>query len=158
LKIIKQIWLKDLSLVNKFIINQKKEFDKFTKLGWSNINIKNQFKKKNNFSIGYFYKNKMIGILLGDKIENNNNNFHLDIHIIFVSKNDRRGKVGTSILKFIETNKKLNNISKIYLEVSENNIDAIKFYEKNNFLFFKTRHNYYNNSKNINAKCYSKII
>ena len=154
---IRQIFLEDLLAINKFINNQKEGFDKFKNLGWSYINIKNHFKKENNFSLAFFNSNKIIGLLLGDKIKNNNY-FDLDIHIMFVSKNDRRRKIGTSLLNFIESNKKINNISKIYLEVSEDNTDAIKFYEKNNFVFFRFRHNYYNNTENINAKCYSKII
>ena len=51
------------------------------------------------------------------------------------------------------------NISKIYIEVSENNHPAIKFYEKNNFVFFKFRHNYYSiNNKKLNAMCFSKDL
>ena len=157
MKTIKQILLKDLSLINKFIVNQKEEYDTFKKLGWGHKGITNQLKKKSNFSLGYFNENILSGLLLGDKIKNNNN-FDLDIHIIFVSKINRRSNIGTNLINFIETNKKTNNISKIYLEVSENNTGAIKFYEKNNFVFFKFRHNYYNITNNNNARCYIKII
>ena len=78
---------------------------------------------------------------------------------VWITKINRRSNIGTNLINFIETNKKTNNISKIYLEVSENNTGAIKFYEKNNFVFFKFRHNYYKDkNENINAKCYMKKI
>jgi len=157
LKTIKNLGISDFAQVSKFILEEKKEFDKFVKLGWSMTNIQNHLKKNNNFSLGCIYKNKIYGILLGEKIINNSH-FDLEIHIIFVSQNDRRKNIGSKILNFVEKNKNLNNITKIYLEVSEDNINAIKFYEKNNFVFFKFRHNYYIGNKSINAKCYSKII
>jgi len=50
-------------------------------------------------------------------------------------------------------------ISKIYLEVAENNISAIDFYKKNEFVFSNLRHNYYiQESKNISAQCYYKNL
>ena len=158
MKIIKHLKYEDLFLVTDFFSIYKEEFNKFSKIGWSNKNIENHFKKKNNFSIGFFYKDKLCGILIGEKIINNTN-FDLEIHIMFVSKIMRRKKIGTSMLNFLDINKKLTNISKVYLEVSEDNKSAINFYEKNNFVFFKFRHSYYKGSiRSINAKCYSKQI
>ena len=96
--------------------------------------------------------------MIGEKIVNEKN-FDLEMHLIFISKKNRRQNIASSILDFIEINKNLLNISKIYLEVSENNLGAIAFYEKNNFVFLKFRHNYYNyKNKIINAKCYTKKI
>ena len=157
MKIIKLLTDKDLNLVNILLSKESKEFNEFKKLGWNFNNIVNHFKKENNFSIGCFNKNKLCGLLLGEKIINNLY-FDLEIHIMFVNKKDRRNKIGSSLLNFIQINKNLNKIVKIYLEVSENNTNAIKFYEKNNFVFFKFRHNYYIGNKTINAMCYSKII
>ena len=135
-----------------------KEFNKFSKLGWGFKNIKSHFQKNNNFSIGYFYKNKIYGILIGEKIINKTQ-FDLDVHIMFVSKYFRRNNIGSSILKNVEINKNSNKITRVYLEVAENNLRALRFYEKNNFVFLKFRHNYYkNNNKIINAKCYTKLI
>ena len=158
MKIIKLLTDKDLNLVNILLSKESKEFNEFKKLGWNFNNIVNHFKKENNFSIGCFNKNKLCGLLLGEKIINNLY-FDLEIHIMFVNKKDRRNKIGSSLLNFIQINKNLNKIVKIYLEVSENNTNAIKFYEKNNFVFFKFRHNYYKdiNIKN-SARCYSKNI
>ena len=100
----------------------------------------------------------MSGLLIGDLSENDNN-LELEIHVLFVAKKYRRNKIATSLLDHIQLSKKLYKISKIYLEVAENNSEAVKFYEKNNFVFFNFRHNYYRYKNDaIKAKCYYKII
>ena len=155
---VKKLKLADLEVINNFFLRESKDFEKFSSIGWSSQNIENHLEKKNNFSIGFFLQNNLSGILIGETILNNQK-YDLDIHLMLVSKDKRRKKIGTSILNYIEINKNLNNISNIYLEVSENNINAINFYKKNNFVFLKIRHNYYkDNNIYINAKCYSKKI
>ena len=140
------------------ILDEKYDFQKFTNMGWTKGNIEKHLKKENNFSIGLFINNKIYGILIGETIVNDHA-FDLEVHIMFVTKKNRRTSIGSKILNFIELNNNLTKITKIYLEVSENNLEAIKFYEKNNFVFFKFRHNYYNDkNENINAKCYMKKI
>ena len=158
MKTFKNITSEDLVELNKLIYNEKREFNFFFKLGWNYKSIENHLKKNNNFSVGCFFDSQLCGILLGEKIYNNSH-FDLEVHIMFVSKHYRRNKIGTKMLNYIEINRNITKISKLFLEVSENNMEAIKFYEKNNFVFFNFRHNYYrDDNKNINAKCYSKII
>ncbi len=155
---VKKLKLADLEVINNFFLRESKDFEKFSSIGWSSQNIEKHLEKKNNFSIGFFLQNNLSGILIGETILNNQK-YDLDIHLMLISKDKRRKKIGTSILNYIEINKNLNNISNIYLEVSENNINAINFYKKNNFVFLKIRHNYYkDNNIYINAKCYSKKI
>ncbi len=145
-------------LLENLIKDSHEDFEEFFKLGWSYNSIENHLMKKNNYSIAYIHENKICGFLLGEKILNSIK-FDLEIYLMYVSKNMRRSNIGSSILKFIDKNKKITNISNIFLEVAENNSLAIKFYEKNNFVFYKFRHNYYNyNEKRISAKCYSKKI
>ena len=85
--------------------------------------------------------------------------FNLEVYIIYVSQGKRREKIGTKLLNHFIFNKKTLNISKIYLEVSAENISSIKFYERNNFVFLNFRHNYYKyNNKLVNAMCYMKKI
>ena len=55
----------DLFLIQTFILKEKKFFEKFFNLGWSYKNIKNHFHKENNISIGYFYNDILLGILIG---------------------------------------------------------------------------------------------
>ena len=73
-----------------------------------------------------------------------------DAHItnIVVKKNKRNLGIATAILnKLINITKKL-KFASITLEVNENNINAIKLYEKFNFIKLGTRKKYYNNTDN----------
>ena len=158
MKTIIELNSKNIELFNNFLIEEKGPFSKFLNIGWSQENIKKHFDKENNLSIGYFHQNKLFGVLVGETIKMNES-IELEVHIILVSNSLRRKKIGTNLIKYIETNKQFLDISKIHLEVAENNLSAIKFYEKNNFVFFKFRHNYYKyNNKNINAMCYFKKL
>ena len=153
---IRHLTNKDLLELNNFINNEEIHFNYFIKLGWNFIQLKNHLNKKSNFSLGYFQDNYLKGILIGDKLPILTN-FELEIHIIYVGFKNRQKKIGFNLINFVEINKNSTNINKIYLEVSDQNIEAVKFYEKNNFVFTKIRHNYYNHDKNYsNAKCFTK--
>jgi len=132
------------------------EYSYFKKIGWSPKNIESQFSKDNNYSLGYFEDNNLIGVLIGDSIKNDKE-YDLELHILFVSKDQRRKKIATKLLNYIEINNV--NFSKIFIEVAEDNVEAINFYQKNNFVFLNFRHNYYMyNDKHIHAKCFVKKI
>ena len=145
-----------LSSIIKFIDDNSDEFNYFKKIGWNIKNIGSQFSKDNNYSLGYFKDNDLVGVLIGDRIKNDEE-YDLELHILFVSKDQRRKKIATKLLNYIETN--YVNFSKIFIEVAEDNVEAIYFYQKNNFVFLNIRHNYYMyNDKNIHAKCFIKKI
>ena len=145
-----------LSSITKFIDDNSNEFNYFKMIGWDIKNIESQFSKNNNYSLGYYQADKLIGVLIGDRIKNDNE-YDLELHILFVSKDLRRKKIATKLLNYIETNNV--NFSKIFIEVAEDNVGAISFYQKNNFVFLNFRHNYYRyNDKNIHAKCFIKKI
>ena len=142
--------------VIKFIDKNSAEFNYFKKIGWNIKNIESQFKKNNNYSLGYYEADDLAGVLIGDTIQNDNE-YDLELYILFVTKKLRRKKIATKLLNYIETNNV--NFSKIFIEVAEDNIDAINFYQKNNFVFLNFRHNYYRyNDKNIHAKCFIKKL
>ena len=144
-----------LSVIN-FINDNIDEFNYFKNIGWNIKNIESQFSKDNNYSLGYFEDNNLLGVLIGDTIKNDKE-YDLELHILFVSKDLRRKKIATKLLNYIETNNL--NFSKIFIEVAEDNVEAINFYQKNNFVFLNFRHNYYRyNDKNIHAKCFIKKI
>ena len=144
-----------LSIIN-FINDNSDEFNYFKNIGWNIKNIESQFNKNNNYSLGYFEENNLVGVLIGDTIKNVKE-YDLELHILFVSKDKRRKKIATKLLNYIETNNL--NFSKIFIEVAEDNVEAINFYQKNNFVFLNFRHNYYRyNDKNIHAKCFIKKI
>ena len=145
-----------LSSITKFIDDNSNEFNYFKMIGWNIKNIESQFSKNNNYSLGYYQAGKLTGVLIGDTIKNDNE-YDLELHILFVSKDLRRKKIATKLLNYIETNNV--NFSKIFIEVADDNVGAISFYQKNNFVFLNFRHNYYRyNDKNIHAKCFIKKI
>ena len=145
-----------LSSIIKFIDDNSEEYSYFKKIGWNLKNIESQFNKVNNYSLGYFKANHLVGLLIGDAIKNEKD-YDLELHILFVSKEQRRKQIATKLLNYIETN--TIKFSQIFIEVAEDNLDAISFYQKNNFVFLNFRHNYYRyNDKNIHAKCFIKKI
>ena len=144
-----------ISIIN-FINDNSDEFNYFKNIGWNINNIESHFSKNNNYSLGYFEDSNLVGVLIGDTIKNDKE-YDLELHILFVSKDERRKKIATKLLNYIETNNL--NFSKIFIEVAEDNVEAINFYQKNNFVFLNFRHNYYRyNDKNIHAKCFIKNI
>ncbi len=144
-----------LSIIN-FINDNCDDFNYFKNIGWNIKNIERQFSKNNNYSLGYYQADKLVGVLIGETIKNDKE-YDLELHILYVSKDQRRKKIATKLLNYIETNDL--NFSKIFIEVAEDNEEAINFYQKNNFVFLNFRHNYYRfNDKNIHAKCFIKNI
>ena len=144
-----------LSIIN-FINDNSDDFNYFKNIGWNIKNIESQFSKNNNYSLGYYQADNLVGVLISDTIKNDKE-YDLELHILFVSKDERRKKIATKLLNYIETNNL--NFSKIFIEVAEDNVEAINFYQKNNFVFLNFRHNYYRyNDKNIHAKCFIKNI
>ncbi len=153
---ISQINKEELPSIIKFIDDNSDEYSYFKKIGWNLKNIESQFNKVNNYSVGYFKANNLVGLLIGDKIKNNKD-YDLELNILFVSKDQRRKKIATKLLNYVERN--VIKFSKIFIEVEEDNEDAISFYKKNDFVFLNFRHNYYRyNDRNTNAKCFIKEI
>ena len=145
-----------LSSIINFIDDNKDEYNYFKNIGWNQKNIESQFNKVNNYSLGYFKANNLVGFLIGDAIKNDKD-YELELYILFVSKDQRRKQIATKLLNYVETNKI--KFSQIFIEVAEDNLNAISFYKKNNFVFLNFRHNYYRyNDKNIHAKCFIKKI
>ena len=156
MSIISLINKEKLSSIIKFMNDNSDEYSYFKKIGWNLKNVENQFNKATNYSLGYFKANKLVGLLIGDAIKNDKD-YDLELHILFVSKDQRRKQIATKLLNFVETN--IIKFSQIFIEVAEDNLDAISFYKKNDFVFLNFRHNYYTyNDKNIHAKCFIKKI
>lgn len=65
----------------------------------------------------------------------------IDILNIVVDKPYRKKGIGKSLLDYLITNNK--EINHLMLEVRETNINAINFYEKNDFKVIRTIKNYY---------------
>ena len=69
----------------------------------------------------------------------------VDILNIIVREENRNQKIGSLLFDYMITELP-QSITKILLEVNENNISAINFYNKFNFEVISTRKNYYGNS------------
>ena len=153
---ISQLNKEELSSIIKFMDENSDEYSYFKKIGWNLKNIESQFNKVNNYSLGYFKANNLVGLLIGDAIKSDTD-YDLELHILFVSKDQRRKQIATKLLNYVETN--IIKFSQIFIEVAEDNLDAISFYKKNNFVFLNFRHNYYRyDEKNVHAKCFIKKI
>ena len=123
-----------LSSIIKFIDDNSDEYSYFKKIGWR----------------------LKVGVLIGDTIKNDKD-YDLELHILYVSKDQRRKQIATKLLNYVEKN--IIKFSQIFIEVAEDNLDAISFYKKNNFVFLNFRHNYYKyNDRNVHAKCFIKKI
>ena len=68
-----------LSIIN-FINDNSDEFNYFENMGWNIKNIKSHFSKNNNYSLGYFKDNNLVGVLIGDTIKNDKE-YDLELHI-----------------------------------------------------------------------------
>ncbi len=141
---------------NELINSDSEDSKYFNDLGWSEIQIKNQFNKNINYALGAFDKKKLIAFVVGDLISIAFN-AEYEILYIYVKKSYRRNGLAS---KLIDSCLKLNNkikLKKIFLEVAKNNISAINLYKKKNFKLLNVRKNYYKiNNKKIDALCYIK--
>ena len=109
-------------------------------MGWSLKEISNQFSKSVNLAFGVFYNNLLISFILGDLL-NIEKISEYEILLIYVCKNYRKIGLGTKLIKKIEINN--SQLKKIHLEVSNNNLQGITFYEKMGFKRIYTRKNYF---------------
>lgn len=82
-------------------------------------------------------QNHIVGYIIFDIKEKNNPNMkyrkQLHIEAICVDEKNRNRGIGTELLKFVRVIAKENNCTDIHLTVNEENIDAIKLYEKFGF-------------------------
>ena len=127
---IKQINEKDIDLCY--------ELDSNTISLWSQKQWANEFNKECTKSFGLLIKNLVIGICV----------FHVildeaQINYFVVEKKFRKKGFGTYLMKYLIKQCKKLNINKLYLEVSQNNRTAEKFYNRFDFCTVGVRRNYY---------------
>ena len=82
---------------------------------------------------------------------------HFDILAIAVDNNFRRQNIATYLLDELFNLCQKMKVSDIFLEVRQNNLSAISFYEKVGFQKISTRKNYYTDT-NENAYIYKKVV
>ena len=142
---IEEMTLKHFDLISKNLLSN---FDNF----WNPNILENELKSDN--SIYFIAKNdndEIIGFV-GIKVVLND----ADLMNIVVKKDFRNTGIASLLLKYILNYCNNNSINSIILEVSEENIHAIKLYEKFGFDIISSRDNYYKDKKAIIMK--KKIV
>ena len=146
--------MKDINSIDRLIFFEKNNYIEFLKMGWSTKQVLNQLNKNIDFSFGGFNNNSLNSFILGD-LFNIEKISEYEILLLYVCKKFRNKGFGTKLLKKIEENN--TQLKKIYLEVSENNLEGLTFYKKMNFKKIYTRKKYFSFQNNkINAFVMSK--
>ena len=114
---------------------------------WTKEHWQNELKKKEVKALGVIRNNKIIGILVGQLLLNEAEIIYLSVQTSF-----RRKGLGTKLIKQFFTICIKNEISRIILEVSNENSSAISFYSKFKFKTINTREKYYRNGTNAIIK------
>ena len=132
---------------------QKKNLRDFGSNIWRTEELENSI--KNSVFEGYIFSlNKKInGFCFFKKIDD-----FIEIYSIFVVPEYRKKGVAKNFLNCCLNYCKRNKLKKIILDVNEKNLNAIKFYKKNNFIFSGRRKNYYRNEESFNDSFTMLII
>ncbi len=133
---ISKMTIEDFSNIKEILIS---DFDDF----WNTKILEEELKDENSYYLVAKINNEIVGFA-GMKIILN----EADIMNIVIRKNFRNLGIGSTLLKNLILNAKQKEITKLTLEVNENNLPAIHLYEKLNFKKISIRKNYYNNIDN----------
>ena len=127
---IKKINVKDIDLCY--------ELDSNTISLWSKKQWANEFKKEDIKVFGLLLANLVIGICVFQVVLD-----EAQINFFAVNKKFRKRGYGTYFMSYLIKQCKEINIKKLFLEVSKNNINAEKFYNRFDFFTVGIRRNYY---------------
>ncbi len=134
--IISKMTLSDFNTLSDILIP---DFDDF----WNENILKSELQNPFSTYIIAKLENKIVGFAgMIDTID------QMEITNIVVKKDYRKNGIGNILLNKLISLAKGNKKTEIILEVNENNISAIKLYEKNGFKKCGLRKRYYNNTDN----------
>ncbi len=102
-------------------------------------NIKNYLAESIYECLCIYNENTIIGFIIISVIED-----EAEIIDLAISKQYQRQGAAQKLFEYALEILILKNTMKIFLEVNENNKEAISFYKKNNFYLITKRENYYN--------------
>jgi len=136
---IKQINEKDIDLCY--------EFDSNTISLWSKKQWADEFKKEGAKIFGLFITNLVIGICV----------FHViideaQINYFVINQKFRKKGFGSYLMRYLIKHCEKLNVNKLFLEVSQSNVKAEKFYASFDFFTIGTRRNYYRDGSNALLK------
>ena len=127
---IKQINEKDIDLCY--------ELDSNTISLWSKKQWANELKKEGIKVFGLLLKNLIIGICVFQVVVD-----EAQINFFVIKKEFRKKGYGSYLMSYLIKQCEEINISKLFLEVSKDNIIAAKFYNRFDFITVGIRRNYY---------------
>ena len=124
--------------LNKKNIDLCYELDSNTLSLWSKSQWENEFKKEGIVVLGLIMTNLVIGICAFQIVVD-----EAQINYFVVNQNFREKGFGTYLMTYLIKVCEKQNINKLQLEVSRDNVIAEKFYSSLNFLTVGIRKNYY---------------
>ena len=136
---IKEIHKKDIELCI--------ELDSNTISLWNKNQWENEFRKEGIKVFGLFLKKLLIGICVFQVVLD-----EAQINYFAVSKEFRKKGFGSFLMSYLIKICSELRLSKLLLEVSQNNVSAEKFYRRFDFLTVGIRRNYYKDGSNALLK------
>ena len=123
------------------------ELDSSTISLWSKKQWINEFRKKDIKVFGLFHSNLVIGICVFQVIID-----EAQINYFVINQKFREKGFGSYLMSFMIKHCERLNVNKLFLEVSQTNIKAEKFYASFDFFTVGIRRNYYRDGSNALLK------
>ena len=127
-----------IKLINEKDIDLCYELDSNTISLWSKKQWANEFRKEGVEVIGLLFSNLVVGICVLQVVLD-----EAQINYFVVSQKFRERGFGSYLMNYLIEQCKKSNVIKLFLEVSQSNISAEKFYNRFDFFTVGIRKNYY---------------
>ncbi len=124
--------------INKKDIDLCYDLDSNTISLWSKKQWANEFKKEGTKIFGLFITNLVIGICVFQVVLD-----EAQINYFAVNQKFRRRGFGSYLLRYLIKKCEELSLKKLLLEVSQNNVTAVRFYDQFDFFTVGIRKNYY---------------
>ena len=124
--------------INKNYIDSCYELDSKTISLWSKKQWANEFRKDDIRVYGLLFSHALVGLCV----------FHViidqaEINFFAVDQNYRKKGFGSYLMSYLIKQCEKLNVNKLFLEVSQNNVNADRFYSRFDFTTVGIRKNYY---------------
>ena len=123
------------------------ELDSSTISLWSKKQWTNEFRKKDIKVLGLLHANLVIGICVFQVILD-----EVQINYFVINQKFRKKGFGSYLMRYLIKHCEKLNVNKLFLEVSQSNVKAEKFYASFDFFTIGIRRNYYRDGSNALLK------
>ena len=123
------------------------ELDSSTISLWSKKQWNNEFRKKDIKVLGLLHANLVIGICVFQVILD-----EVQINYFVIKQKFRKKGFGSYLMSYLIKHCEKLNVNKLFLEVSQSNVKAEKFYASFDFFTIGIRRNYYRDGSNALLK------